>query len=401
MRHCRRLAILCAVLLLLPVRAAAEEAAPAAAILVNSGIPCESAILIERTTGQVLFEKNADAPMAPASITKIMTMLLAAEAIERGELALTDVVACTEHAASMGGSQIWLAPGEEMTVDELLRAVAVGSANDAACALAEHMAGSEEAFVARMNERAEALGCAHTTFRNCTGLDAAGHVSSARDIALLSQALLAHPMIRDYTTIWADTLRGGATQLVNTNKLVRWYDGTTGLKTGTTDDAKYCLAASAERNGMELIAVVLGAPTGDDRFGAARGLLDYGFGGWQMIETPLPEIAERVPVSGGVRRSVAVRAEAPERLLVPRDIGEIRPKITLAESAAAPIRAGDALGEGDLSCEGVVLCRFPVTAAQDVDKMTFSRAFVLSLRTILCMRRVNFGNEVEMGGAIV
>jgi len=401
MRHCRRLAILCAVLLLLPVRAAAEEAAPAAASLVNSGIPGESAILIERTTGQVLFEKNADAPMAPASITKIMTMLLAAEAIERGELALTDVVACTEHAASMGGSQIWLAPGEEMTVDELLRAVAVGSANDAACALAEHMAGSEEAFVARMNERAEALGCAHTTFRNCTGLDAAGHVSSARDIALLSQALLAHPMIRDYTTIWADTLRGGATQLVNTNKLVRWYDGTTGLKTGTTDDAKYCLAASAERNGMELIAVVLGAPTGDDRFGAARGLLDYGFGGWQMIETPLPEIAERVPVSGGVRRSVAVRAEAPERLLVPRDIGEIRPKITLAESAAAPIRAGDALGEGDLSCEGVVLCRFPVTAAQDVDKMTFSRAFVLSLRTILCMRRVNFGNEVEMGGAIV
>ncbi len=387
MRLCRLAAVFCAVLLLTPVPAAAGEAVPAAAVLVNSGIPCESAILIERTTGQVLFEKSADTPLPPASITKVMTMLLLTEAIDGGKVSLSDTVVCTAHAASMGGSQIWLKEGETMTVDELLRAVAVGSANDASCALAEHLAGSEEAFVEQMNERAAALGCTNTHFCNCTGLDAEGHYSSARDIAILSQALLAHPMIRDYTTIWQDSLRGGETQLVNTNKLVRWYDGTTGLKTGTTDDAKYCLAASAERDGMELIAVILGAPTGNDRFGAARGLLDYGFAGWQLIATPLPEIAERIPVTGGVARSVAVRAEAPARLLVARDIGEIKPTLQLSERVSAPVKAGDPLGEGDLSSEGVILCRFAVTAAEDVEEMTVSRAFALCFRTILAMRR--------------
>ncbi len=341
--------------------------------------------LVDQAGGSGVAELALALP--PASITKVMTMLLLAEAIDGGKVSLSDPVVCTAHAASMGGSQIWLKEGETMTVDELLRAVAVGSANDAACALADFLAGSEEAFVEEMNEHAAALGCTHTHFCNCTGLDAEGHVSSARDIAAMSQALLSHPMIRDYTTIWQDTLRGGETQLVNTNKLVRWYKGTTGLKTGTTDDAKYCLAASAARDGMELIAVILGAPTGNDRFGAARGLLDYGFAGWRLIDTPLPEITERIPVSGGVAREVAVRAEAPEQLLVARDIGEIKPKLRLSERVSAPVKAGDPLGEGDLSSEGVVLCRFAVTAAEDVDEMTVSRAFALCFRSILLMRR--------------
>jgi len=394
MRLVRRIAAAAAAMLLCSTAAFAEEDALPAAALVNSGIPCESAILVEQTTGRTLFEKNVDEPLPPASITKVMTLLLTVEAIDRGDLALDDVVSCTAHAASMGGSQIWLAAGEEMTVDELLRAAAIASANDAACALAEHLAGSEEAFVAAMNERAAELGMENTHFENCTGLDAEGHLTTARDISILSREPLRHPLITQYTTVWMDTLRGGATELVNTNKLVRYYEGTTGLKTGTTADAKYCLAASAERDGLALVAVVLGAPTGSERFGAARGLLDYGFANYRMIETPLPELdPARLPVSGGTARSVALRTEAPEHLLVSRDCGEIRSSVKLAEGAAAPVVSGDVLGECELSAEGVVLGTFPIVADGDVGRMTFSAALNLSLRAAAAMGRTEFAQD--------
>lgn len=226
-----------------------EDALPAAA-LVNPEIPWSSAILIEQTSGRVLFEKDPDTPMPPASITKIMTLLLVMEALDAGTITLETAVTCSPHAASMGGAQIWLEPGEQMTVHELLKATAISSANDAAVALGELISGSEEAFVARMNERAGELGMKNTTFQNATGLDAQGHLTTARDIAVMSQALLSHPLITEYSTVWMDSLRNGETQLVNTNKLVRFFEGATGLKTGTTDGAGYCLSASATARGF-------------------------------------------------------------------------------------------------------------------------------------------------------
>ncbi len=367
-----------------------DTALPAAA-LVNSGIPCASAILVEQTTGTVLFEKDADTRLAPASITKVMTLLLVMEALDRGEISLTDTVTCSEHASSMGGTQIWFEPYEQMTVDELLRAVAIASANDAAVALGEFLAGSEEAFVARMNERAAELGMTNTTFQNATGLDAEGHLTTARDIMQMSCELLRHPKITEYTTVWMDSLRGGETQLVNTNKLVRFYEGTTGLKTGTTDDAKYCLSASAERNGLSLVAVVLGAPTTNDRFGAARGLLDFGFANYEMRETPAPDPPlGTVPVRGGEKRYVSLVPDAPERLLTEKGTGEIEQKITLSEGIDAPVCAGDVLGEAELSSGGVLLGRYVIRAAEDVGEMTFSAALTLTLRALSSMQRVDF-----------
>ncbi|MBQ2792748.1 MAG: D-alanyl-D-alanine carboxypeptidase [Oscillospiraceae bacterium] len=224
----------------------------------DMALDCRSAILIEQNTGQVLYEENADEPMAPASITKIMTLLLTFEAMEQGKFGLDTPLTCSEHAASMGGSQIWLEVGETMTVDEILRATFISSANDAAVVLAEAVAGSEEAFVAQMNQKAAQLGMKNTHFQNATGLDAPEHYSTARDIAVMSAALLHYPGVTDYSTVWMDSLRDGATQLVNTNKLVRFYDGATGLKTGTTDGAGSCLAASAKRGELSLVAVSLG-----------------------------------------------------------------------------------------------------------------------------------------------
>jgi D-alanyl-D-alanine carboxypeptidase (penicillin-binding protein 5/6) len=376
-------------------RVAADEpvddgALPVAA-LVNSGIPCASAILVEQTTGKVLFEKDADEQLPPASITKVMTLLLVMEAIDDGRISLDDVVTCSEYASSMGGSQIWLEPGEQMTVDELLRAVAIASANDAAVALAELVAGSEEAFVGRMNERAAELGMTNTSFRNATGLDAEGHLTTARDIMVMSCALLSHPLITQYTTVWMDSLRGGETQLVNTNKLVRFYAGTTGLKTGTTDDAKFCLTASAERDGLSLVAVILGAPTTNDRFGAAKGLLDFGFANYEMRETPAPQPEpDSLPVTGGEKRTVRLTADAPASLLVEKGTGDIEQKQTLAESVAAPVHAGDVLGEAELSCEGILLARYPIVAAEDVGEMTFPIAFRMALRAASSMSRIEF-----------
>ena len=247
-------------------------------------ISAKSAILVERSTGRVLFEYEADKQMPPASITKIMTLLLVMEAIESGKLNFETEVTASEHACSMGGSQIWLEPGEVFTVHELLKAATIASANDACVALAEAVSGSEEAFVELMNQRAAELGMENTVFKNSTGLDAEGHVSTAKDIAKMSAALLSHEKIKEYSTVWMDSLRNGETELTNTNKLVRFYKGCTGLKTGSTDEAGCCLAASAERGGMELVSVTLGSPNTDERFAAGRKLLDYGFANFAVAK---------------------------------------------------------------------------------------------------------------------
>ena len=254
-----------------------------------------SALLMEKQTGTVLFAKDEHTPREPASVTKVMTLLLTMEAIDSGALSYDDTVTGSAHAASMGGSQIWLKEGEQMRVEDLIKAVCVVSGNDAAVALGEHLAGSEEAFVARMNERAKELGMNDTHFVNCTGLPADGHVTSAYDIALMSRELIwRHPDIRRFTTIWMDSLRDGASMLVNTNKLVRFYPGATGLKTGSTDSAKYCISATAEKDGMELIAVILGGSTSDKRFTDAKALLNYGFAAYSLVtvtpESPLPAV---------------------------------------------------------------------------------------------------------------
>ena len=232
--------------------------------------------------------------MPPASITKIMTLPMVIEALDAGTITLETAVTCSPHAASMGGAQIWLEPGEQMTVHELLKATAISSANDAAVALGELISGSEEAFVARMNERAGELGMKNTTFQNATGLDAQGHLTTARDIAVMSQALLSHPLITEYSTVWMDSLRNGETQLVNTNKLIRFYEGATGLKTGTTDKAGYCVTASAKKNGMELVAVILDGQTSDLRFSAAKALLNYGFANYELAN---PDIGSEALLS--------------------------------------------------------------------------------------------------------
>ena len=258
-------------------------ALPASATPTNTAdlkIKAKAAVLMEPHTGQVLYAQNPDEKLAPASITKVMSLLLIMEAIEQGKLTLKTKVSCSEHAASMGGSQIWLEVNEEMTVDELLRASVIASANDATVALAEAVAGSEDAFVRLMNEKAAALGMKNTTFVNACGLDADGHLTTARDVAIMSSALIKHSLIKKYSTVWMDALRDGKSELVNTNKLVRYYSGATGLKTGTTSKAGCCVSATAERDGMELVAVIMGGENSNERFSGAKKLLDYGFANW-------------------------------------------------------------------------------------------------------------------------
>ena len=364
-----------------------EEAGLPAAALVDSSIPCESAILIEQTTGQIFFEKNADQRMAPASITKVMTLLLVMEALDSGKIKLTGMVTCSPHANSMGGTQIWFEVGEQMTVDELLRATAIASANDAAVALGEFIAGSEESFVQLMNQRAAELGMTNTTFKNATGLDAEGHLTTARDIAVMSAELLRHPDITKYTTIWMDSLRDGKTQLVNTNKLVRFYEGTTGLKTGTTSVAGYCLSASATRNGLSLIAVVLGAKNSDNRFGSARGLLEFGFANYaaQPVPEPDPPLSP-VKVLGGVRQEVPVEGRPPEVMILEKGAGkELKQTVEIASEVSAPVEAGQKVGTVRLMREGVLVCEYDVVAADSVEKMTLFSAFDILWRETVRM----------------
>ena len=358
------LAFCCAVLLLSTSVQALDVDAPAA-------------VLMEKETGTVLFSKGEHEKLEPASVTKIMTILLTMEAIDSGQLSYDTVITASAHACSMGGSQIWLKEGEQLTVDEMLKAVCVVSANDCAVALAEQLAGSEEAFVDRMNQRAGELGMEDTTFKNATGLPAEGHVTSAHDIALMSRELiLRHPDIRKYTTIWMDTLRGGASQLVNTNKLIRFYPGATGLKTGTTNGAGCCLSASASRDGLGLIAVVLGAGNSNDRFAAARALLDWGYANLAAVNITPPEL-EPLAVIRGTAPTVELTAQPPaEGIVIPKGQREAMTQtVNLAESLEAPIAAGTEVGTVTVTVEGQTVASYPVVTAAAVERMTFGRAF--------------------------
>ncbi len=336
----------------------------------------KSAILIEQSSGKVLFEKNPDNKMPPASITKIMSLLLVMEAIESDKFGYDSSVTCSEHASSMGGSQIWLEVGETMTVDELIRASAIGSANDATCALGEHISGSEEGFVALMNERAKQLGMTNTSFKNCTGLDAEGHLTTARDIATMSRELLKHEDITKYTTVWMDSLRNGQTELVNTNKLVRFYDGATGLKTGTTNGAGCCLSATATRDGLSLVAVVLGCDNSDNRFADAKKLLNYGFANYgnadiKVDRDELPDL----PVKKGVSNSVTLTSSDSISFLVPKGKeGDIQKSFDLPETLEAPVMAGDTVGTITFILDGKIIGQLPIVTSNGVERMTYTKS---------------------------
>ena len=348
-----------------------------------------SALLMEKATGTVLFAKDEHTPREGASVTKVMTLLLTMEAIDSGALSYDDTVTGSAHAASMGGSQIWLKEGEQMRAEDLIKAVCVVSGNDAAVALGEHLAGSEEAFVERMNARAKELGMNDTHFLNCTGLPAEGHVTSAYDIALMSRELiLHHPDIRRFTTIWMDSLRGGESLLVNTNKLVRFYPGATGLKTGSTSSAKYCISATAEKDGMELIAVVLGGSTSDKRFADAKTLLNYGFAAYTLLpvvpESPLPA----VPVTLGARRQVqAVLPQGSVLLLEKNRANALTQSLTLSEAVEAPVEQGDTLGSLDLfTADGTLLSSLPLLAGESIARLTWRQLFCRCASFALCIR---------------
>lgn len=346
-------------------------------------ISAPSAVLMEAGTGRVLFEKNAHEVRPCASITKVMTLCLTFDALESGRLSLGDQLSASAHAASMGGSDIWLKEGELMSVDDLIKATVIMSANDAAVVLAENVAGSEEAFVARMNERAGELGMEETVFKNCNGLDEEGHVTSAYDVALMSRELIKHEKIKDYTLTWIDYVRDGATQLVNTNKLIRSYQGITGLKTGTTSKAGSCITATAERNGLRLIAVILGAGSTDDRFKDAAALLDYGFGGWSVTVPKRPELPD-VPVTGGMEETVgAVAGESPEILMETASMGEIEESVSWKPDLKAPVKKGDVIGRITYSAGGETVAQVDITAAGDVEAISFSSAFTYLLHGFL------------------
>ena len=350
-------------------------------------VSCPSALLMEKETGTVLCAKDEHTPREPASVTKIMTLLLTMEAVDSGALSYDDTVTASAHAAGMGGSQIWLKEGEQMCVQDLLKAVCIVSGNDAAVALAEHIAGSEEAFVERMNKRAQELGMNDTHFVNCTGLPAQGHLTSAYDIALMSRELiLHHPDIRQFTTVWMDSLRDGSSMLVNTNKLIRFYEGATGLKTGSTGTAGYCLSATAEKSGMELIAVVLKGKTSDERFTDAKALLNYGFSTWSLVTITPDEALPPVPLTLGTRPSVQPVLTPENTLLLEKAAaGGLTKTVSLEESAAAPVYTGDALGALTVrDADGRVVASLPLLAGETVERVTFGQMFRRCLYAAFC-----------------
>ena len=372
-----------AVLLLgmLPVRAGAVEL----------DIGGKSACLMDVETGTVLYEKNAHEPLPPASVTKVMTMLLIMEAIDSGKIGWNDTVTASETAAAKGGSQIYLKVGETMSVTDMVKSIAVSSANDCACAMAEHIAGSEAAFVDAMNQRAQELGMDDTHFVNCTGLDdgadAASHRTSAWDIALMSRELLKnHPDIKKFTTIWMDTVRGGAFGLSNTNKLVRFYPGCTGLKTGFTSGAGYCLSASAQRDGMELIAVVMGCETSNIRTAACKAMLDYGFANYALITPEVPENCA-VPVELGTEKTVTAVPGNLDGLLIPKgQKSGITTRLDLEPSVTAPVSRGQRLGTLTVLSGEQVLSQIPLVAAEGVPRLTWSQLLGKILRQIAMAR---------------
>ena len=364
--------------------------APAMETAVASGslaLNCRAAVLIEPKSGRVLYEKSPDEKMPIASITKLMTLLLTFEAIHGGKLTLDTLVPVSEHAYHMGGSQIWLEPGEQFTLDEMLRAICVSSANDAAVAVAELVGGSEPAFVEQMNARAAELGMTNTTFRNACGLDTEGHLSTARDVAVLSCYILnTCPELLHYTGIWTDSLRNGQTQLVNTNKLLKRYSGITGLKTGTTSGAGVCISASAVRDGLILIAVILGSPSSADRFNAATTLLDYGFANYAAV--PLPELPDRpleLAVKGSAEQSVPLDYSAlPKTVLMEKGAAaELRTELTLPETLEAPVEQGQTVGKASVYAGETLLSEAEVKSAADAPLLTFGGALELLWQSLL------------------
>lgn len=352
-------------------------------------VAAPSAILMDAATGTVLYEKNAHERLRPASVTKVMTLLLVMEALEDGRISWEDRVTASEAAAAKGGSQVYLEVGEQMSMDEMLKSVVVSSANDCATALAEHVAGSESAFVAMMNERAEELGCEQTHFVNCTGLDdgenASEHLTSAYDIAVMSRALLSHKEIKKYTTIWMDTVRDGKFGLSNTNKLVRFYDGTTGLKTGYTSQAGHCLSASAERDGIELIAVVLHCESSTDRFESAKTLLNYGFAGFALVHAvpnePLPTLKVRL----GTESILTPQVENASELLISRsELSQVTKTVVMEPEITAPVAAGQQVGTLRIETEERVLAEIPIVAPRAVERLTLWQMTTKILRS-LCM----------------
>lgn len=362
------------------------EVPAVAAVGTTLDIKAKSVVLMEPYTGNVLYENNADERLAPASITKIMSLLLVMEAIENEKLTLDTKVTASEHAASMGGSQIWLEVGEEMTVDELLRASVIASANDATVALAEAVSGSEETFVALMNERAKELGMKNTTFVNCCGLDTDGHLTSGRDVAIMASALIKHALIKKYSTVWMDALRNGKSELTNTNKLVRYYSGATGLKTGTTSKAGCCVAATAERDGMELVAVVMGGETSNERFTGAKKLLDYGFANWSFV-TLTPNLGEvgKIPVLKGMEKFITADSGGGEinLLLSKGKQEEVTQTVEINENIEAPVLTGDIIGSVKFVLDGKQVGELPVYSANTVEKVTFFNALALLISSAI------------------
>ena len=372
------LALCCVLAAALCMPAAAEPLAAGRFALPDFDVPCRAAVLIDLSSGTVLYEKEPDTPMPIASITKVMTLLLTFEAVDAGKVSLQDTVPVSDHAYNMGGSQIWLEPGETFTLDEMVKAICVSSANDAAVAVAEFIGGSEPAFAELMNQKAAQLGMTNTAFKNACGLDEAGHLSTARDVAIMSrEVLLNHPRITDYTTIWMDTLRGGQTQLLNTNKLLKQYQGVTGLKTGTTSGAGVCISASASRDGLDLLAVVLGAASSNERFDAATALLDYGFANFENVAAPAPENAPTsLPVTGGAQETVELRYAAPEKILVQKGEGAaLTAVLELPQTLAAPLAEGQQVGAVTVYSGETALGSWPVTAASAVQPMTVRLGF--------------------------
>jgi len=338
---------------------------------------------MEKTTGKILYAVNEHEQLEPASVTKIMTVLLVMEAIDSGALAYDDVVTASAYACSMGGSQIWLKENEQMTVEDMLKAVCVVSANDCSVALAEHLAGSADAFVAKMNQRAGELGMNDTNFLNPTGLPAQGHVTSAHDIAIMSRELiLNHPDIRRFTTIWMDSLRDGASALNNTNKLIRFYQGATGLKTGSTDSALYCLSATAERDGMELIAVVMKAPTSTQRFESAKTLLNYGFAAYALAEAQPPAALEPIPVHLGELSCVTPKLGGDAVILAAKEkVNSMEVQVTQAESLEAPVEAGQEVGRMTVTSGGETLASIPLVAVESCARLNYWEILERCLRT--------------------
>lgn len=375
------LSIILSLIMLLPftadtASAVYEESVNTVVQKTDTGITinAKSAVLMDASTGQVLFSANEHKRLYPASVTKIMPLLLFMEALDEGRISLDDTVTASPAAASKGGSQIWLKEGEQMTVDELLRATAIASANDACTALGEYIAGSEEAFVALMNKRAGEIGMKNTNFVNCSGLDddTTEHLTTAYDIALMSKELLSHGRIRSYTTVWTDTLRDGATELTNTNRLVRFYNGTTGLKTGTTDKAGYCLSASAERDGLHLIAVILGAQTSDDRFEGAKALLNYGFANYETVTLDF-EGAQIPPVKvlKGVSREITAAIKDAFPVTIPKGKkGDIEYTVEIAENVEAPVEKNQILGKVTAKAGEDVIGEYSLIAEEGVRKLT-------------------------------